>query len=151
MSNHLVVIIIMLSILGANSLFADTTAVMKGQNSYWQCKAYDDQNNQWIAHSPYERVAINKAYDACKSQSKRPESCKTAHEYCETMIKGVTTRPMWRCTALDMHANAWVSDLYTSRNDAALGARAYCEHRSGMPATCYVNLLTCKNHNQVQD
>ncbi|GGI81369.1 hypothetical protein [Legionella impletisoli] len=139
---------IFLSPVMINVLFANPAAVMRGQNSYWQCKAYDDQNHQWVAHSSYARVAINKAYEACKSQSKMPASCKTAHEYCESIIKGVTTRPMWRCTALDMHAHVWVSDLYTNRNDAALGARAYCEHRSGMPETCYVNLLTCNNENK---
>lgn len=122
--------------------------VMRGEDSFWLCKAYDSDNNQWMVKSPYQQVAINQAYDGCKKKSKFPASCQAAKEFCDSYIKGVSTKPMWRCTALDHLASVWESDVYTQRDDAALGAKAYCEQNSGMPDTCYVNLLTCKNMNK---
>ncbi|WP_133127790.1 hypothetical protein [Legionella nagasakiensis] len=127
--------------------WAQEAVILKGDDSYWQCSAYDQENNQWIAKSPYERTAINKAYDACKKQSRAPKTCKTAKESCDAIVKGRNIRPMWRCTALDSMAKAWMSDIYRHRDDAALGAKAYCQQRSTVPASCYINLLTCKNLN----
>jgi hypothetical protein len=51
--------------------------------------------------------------------------------------------------AIDLHAKAWLGDIYRKRNDAALGAKAYCKDQSGVPDTCYINLLTCKDLNQI--
>jgi len=114
---------------------------------YWQCTSYDKQDQQWLAKSQYERTATNKALEACKKQSKEPESCKIAKEYCESIVNGISTRPMWQCIALDLMAKPWRSNFYTNRDDAALAAKAYCQQRSGIPDSCYINLLTCKNFN----
>lgn len=125
------------------SLAAGVT--MKDTGSYWLCKAYDSKNNQWIAKSPYRRVAMNTAYEGCKKQSQFPKTCKTANEYCEDIIKGGIAQHGWQCTAMDKKAKSWVSDAYPERNQAVLGAKAYCEKHSDIPNSCYVNLLTCKN------
>ncbi len=117
-------------------------------NSYWKCAAYDSENMLWEAKGQFERAAVNKAFHACKKQSRVPESCKIATEYCDAIVKGVSTRPMWRCTALDQMAKHWVSNFYLHRDDAALAARAFCEQHSGMPQSCYLNLMTCKNINE---
>lgn len=122
--------------------------VMGGAQSQWLCNAYDDQNKQWMAKSTYKQVAINKAFDACKKQSKDPESCKAANEYCEALIKGKVVHPKWRCTALDHQSNVWIGDIYTNRHDAAIGAHAYCVARTGAHDSCYVNLLTCDYLNE---
>lgn len=127
--------------------WAQENKMTTGDNSYWQCRAYDQDNYQWTAKSTYERTAVNKAYEACKKQSKKPETCKTAKEYCEGFINGISTRPMWQCTALDRMAKPWVSAVYSNQDDAALGAKAYCQERSTVPTTCYVNMVTCKNLN----
>jgi hypothetical protein len=126
---------------------ATHNGAMRGSNSFWLCKAYDESNKQWLAKNSYQRLAINHAYLACKKQSATPNSCKTATEYCEPYINGVSSSPKWRCTALDHRAQPWVSDSHRNRDDAAIGAKAYCEQNSGTPDACYVNLLTCKNMN----
>jgi hypothetical protein len=116
--------------------------------NFWSCTAYDAENKEWNGKSGYELAAINKAYEACRKQSKIPTSCKTAKESCEVFMNGVSTRPMWRCTALDQMAKTWPSNVYTHRDDAAIAAKAYCEQGSSFPDTCYINLMTCKNLNQ---
>lgn len=137
------IVFITLMILSGQALTANDA--MKGNNSYWLCKAYDSDNNQWIAKSPYKRMALNSAYGDCKKESNVPQSCQAANEHCEDIIKGVVNHPKWQCTALDQMANTWVGDTYTSRDQAVTGAKAYCEKHSAMPDSCYVNLLTCKN------
>ena len=122
--------------------------VMSGAQSQWLCNAYDDQNKQWMASNTYKQVAINKAYDACKKESRDPESCKAANEYCEALIKGKAVHPQWRCSALDHQSNVWVGDVYTNRHDAAAGAHEYCVARTSTPDSCYVNLLTCNYLNE---
>ena len=121
--------------------------VMRGHNSYWVCKSYDTTNKQFIAQNTYQRVALNKAYKACKNNSRAPNTCKVAKEYCENYVKGRSQRAYWQCTALDFLAQAWVSDGYNTLDEAAIGARNFCEQQSGLPDACYVNLLTCKNRN----
>lgn len=129
------------------TLWANDPSLMRGANNYWLCAAYDGHDKQWQAKSPYQRTAINQAWDACKKQSAIPDTCKAAKEFCEAIIKGVSNKPMWKCTAFDQMAKSWVSDVYRQRNDAALGAKAYCQERSGVPHSCYVNLMTCTNLN----
>lgn len=117
------------------------------ERTLWRCTAFDAQNRDWIFESSFELTAINKAYEACKKQSNIPSSCKAAKEACELLVNGVTTRPMWRCVALDQMAEAWPSNIYRHRDDAALAAKAYCQDHSAFPDTCYINLITCKNLN----
>jgi hypothetical protein len=62
-------------------------------------------------------------------------------------MNGVSTRPMWRCTAFDQMVKSWPSNTYTHRDDAAIAAKAYCEQGSAFPDTCFINLMTCKNMN----
>ena len=134
-------------LLGCTVCQADIAMINSGK-SYWQCTASDGDEKQWVATGDYERSATNKAYEGCKKSSKLPLSCKVAKENCEAIINGVSTRPMWQCTALDQMAKAWPSSFYTHRDDAALAAKAYCQQRSSMPDSCYINLLTCKNLNE---
>lgn len=114
----------------------------------WQCVAHDGLNQQWQGQSDYQRAAINIAFDACKKSSEDPGSCHVANADCEYFLNGQTTRPMWRCIALDQMAREWPSNVYPQRDDAAIAARAYCQDKSGFPDTCYTNLMTCKNLNE---
>ncbi|MDX1838302.1 hypothetical protein DIZ81_10190 [Legionella taurinensis] len=116
-------------------------------DNFWLCKAHDQANREWLAQSVYSITAINKAYDACKKQSEYPETCKTSKADCDAFVDGRSTRPMWQCTALDFSGTPWLSDIYTLRDDAALGAKAYCMDNSGIPETCYINMITCRNIN----
>ena len=122
-----------------------TTLLWAYQADYWQCTASDGEDKQWVVNSTYERQATNEAYDACRKQSRIPETCKAAHEACEAFLNGVSTRPLWQCTALDRFAKPWVSNPYSHRDDAAIAAKAYCEEKSKDPDSCYINLLTCRN------
>lgn len=127
------------------SLISTTWA---NSGSYWQCTTVDNQEKQWVEISTYDRVAMNKAYDACKKQSTNPSSCKTSKANCEYFFNGQSTRPAWQCVALDLMSKPWPSNIHSQRDDAALEAKAYCQQHSGMPESCYINLLTCKNLNE---
>jgi hypothetical protein len=116
--------------------------------NYWQCVTHDKTNKVWTAQSAYQKMAINIAFAACKKESQHPTTCKTAVVDCEGFNQGVSTKPMWRCTALDRAAQPWKSDFYPQQDDAALGAKAYCKDNSTVPDTCYVNLVTCRNVNE---
>lgn len=111
----------------------------------WQCVARDKAQREWLAVSNYERTAINKAFDACKKASEFPTSCKTAKADCESFVNGVSTSPMFMCTALDQLGTPWVSNLYRNPDDANLAAKAYCQDRSPLPGTCYAYLFLCKS------
>ena len=117
-------------------------------DSYWQCSAHDTTGQQWIVNHLYEHVATNKAFEACKKQSMAPTSCKATKDSCDYFSNGLSTRPMWRCAALDLMAKVWHSSTHPNRDEAALEANDYCKQRSGMPESCYINLLTCKNLNE---
>ncbi len=117
-------------------------------NEQWICSSHDSVNLQWLAKSDYQRVATTDAFDACKKQSAFPNTCKIDKEDCELFVDGFTTRPMWRCAALDQLAKVWRSTIYRNRDDAAMAAKSYCNHHSGMPDTCYINLLMCQNLNE---
>ena len=127
------------------TLFAHPLA---GTADSWTCHAEDSTNKQWAGAGSFERVATNKAIEDCKKQSEFPATCKTSKESCEAFINGATTRPMWRCTALDQFSKVWRSAIYTHRDDAALGAKDYCKENSSMPDTCYINLMMCHNLNE---
>lgn len=114
-------------------------------SDFWQCSSSDGEDKQWVVNSDYKRQALNKAFDACKKESRIPETCKTTQAACEAFINGVSTRPLWQCTALDRFAKRWISNAYQHRDDAAIAAKAYCEEQSRAPDSCYINLLTCRN------
>ncbi len=130
---------------------ASNTAPM---TNYWQCNAHDNEKNQWIGKNPYARVATNKAFEACKKESRTPASCKAPQSTCEYIVNGVSTgayalsdHSTWQCIALDQLAKTWVGDTHSNRDDAALAAKSYCKKYSTVPDSCYINLLTCKNIN----
>jgi hypothetical protein len=115
--------------------------------NYWQCRTLDSTNKEWVVENKYKKVAINRAFERCKKESTDPISCKTSKRSCESFVNGLSTTPMWLCTALDRNAEPWVSLAYPNKYDAALGARDYCIENSDLPYTCYINLVTCKNIN----
>ena len=133
-------LLMMMMMMMIDPLWANDTA-------YWQCTAYDQDNQQWSSKHEYERMAINQALAACKNESHKPSACTVAHEACEFFVHGVSTRPSWQCTALDKDAKPWASNPYPQRDDAAIAAKAYCKERSASPDSCYVYLLTCINLN----
>lgn len=115
--------------------------------NYWQCTTHDNANQEWTAQSTYQKMALNLAFDSCKKQSKNPATCKTSGADCEGYRNGLSTKPFWRCTALDKTATAWKSNYYSNRDDAALAAKAYCRSKSTLPESCYINFITCMNIN----
>jgi hypothetical protein len=116
--------------------------------NYWQCSAHDENDKTWVIQSAYERMAINKALAACKQESQAPLSCTVAKEYCAAFVHGQSTQPLWKCTALDDKAKAWVSNVYSQQDDAAIAALAYCKEQSAAPTSCYINVVTCRNMNK---
>jgi len=117
-------------------------------NVYWVCKTHDNNNLEWSVKNSYKKVALNLAFDACKKQSKTPKSCKTSLNDCEGFQNGLSTKPLWRCTALERGAGHWLSNYYSNREDAAIAAKDYCKTQSSIPETCYVNLIGCTNANE---
>lgn len=125
-------------------LLTTTLAFAAPQTDFWQCTATDPSNQTWTAQHQYQQAAINQAFEQCKKLSHTPESCSISKSACDFFANGTNTTSLWQCTALDKMNKTWKSRLYRNRDDAAIAARAYCEQKSGMPDTCYVNLLTCK-------
>lgn len=117
-------------------------------DNYWQCSTRDSSENQWLVKDIYQRVASNKSFDACKKQSNAPMTCQIPRNNCEYFVNGLTTRPMWRCVALDRTAQPWLGNVNANQDDAALDAKDYCKEGSTVPDTCYINMLTCKNLNR---
>ena len=115
---------------------------------FWQCTITDDLDKHWTFRHSFQKVALHKAWEACKKSSQQPASCDMAGENCDAFLNGQNTSPMWQCTALDQQAKAWVSSVYRQRDDAALAAKDRCLKHSGLPDTCYINLLTCVNLNE---
>lgn len=129
--------------------------VWADDNNYWQCVAHDSEKKQWMVKNVYEQVASNKAFEACKKESRAPVSCKAPKASCDHFSDGTdsakqqatSSNAMWQCTALDQKATTWPGSTYSNRDEAALGAKANCRKHSSLPDTCYVNFLTCKNIN----
>lgn len=117
------------------------------KTSYWQCTIRDGANNQWTSKNSYQKSALTIAYDACKKQSKAPLTCKASISDCELFNKELSTKPSWRCTALDMNAQGWWGHSYAQGDDAALEAKANCRQKSAIPDTCYTNMVTCTSYN----
>jgi hypothetical protein len=118
---------------------------------YWICKSHDNSNREWTIKNNYQKIAINQSFDACKKESKNPRTCKTSDNDCEGYHLGFSTKPYWRCMALDKTANHWKSNYYSNKDDAFLAAKAYCRSESRAPDSCYVNMITCANVNESQD
>jgi len=123
------------------------TEPINNSSHYWQCVTLDAANKQWSAQSPYQKVALNLAFAACKKESQAPATCNAAKANCDEFNEGRSLTPMWQCTALDQFASPWPSDVYAQRYDAALAAKAFCKQKSTIPDTCYVNMVTCRNKN----
>lgn len=113
--------------------------------SYWQCVTQDKTDKQWSAKNTFQKVALNLAFSTCKKESMAPLTCKTSKSRCEGFNQGERMKSGWVCTALDDFAQAWPSVVYSSREEAALGAKGFCKHNSAVPETCYINLITCAN------
>lgn len=128
------------------SSFAEPTPM--GGN-FWQCSSHDITHTKWTTQSAYQKIALNLSYVSCKKGSKAPATCKTTKASCIKFINGENVMPMWQCTAFDREALAWKSTLYPSREDAALAAQAYCKHKSPVPYTCFINVVTCINKNEI--
>ena len=124
------------------------SAILLNESSYWQCFTFDNSQKQWWSKREYKKVALNSAYESCKKESQMPATCKASAANCEGFHLGVSLKPLWRCTVLDLNAIAWKSNFYPQRDDAALGAKAFCKENSGVPETCYINMVTCRNFNQ---
>lgn len=134
-----------LSLLIALILMPMSCLALRGDNSNWQCSAYDDNHKQWIVYSKYLRSALNKAKQTCIQKSQLPSSCTVAKEYCEMMVNNQVFRSHWQCTAFDKMGGYWRSDTFQTRNDAIDGAHLICKQQSGFPSSCYVRIMTCKN------
>ncbi|KTC86801.1 hypothetical protein [Legionella brunensis] len=132
---------------GCFFLSQSSSGVTVVDTTYWKCTAHDEENKMWVGHSDYQLTSLNRAMEACKKQSQAPSTCKTSKADCEAIVNGMTTRPMWRCIALDLAAIPWSSNIYDRADDAALGAKSYCQANSALPETCYVYLFTCRNLN----
>ncbi|WP_454783798.1 hypothetical protein [Legionella sp. WA2024007413] len=128
------------------SSFAESITL---EDNYWQCSSQDATQTKWTTQSAYQKVALNLSYSECKKKSTAPASCKTSKASCVRFIHGADVTPMWRCTALDREAFRWNSNLYPTRDDAALASLAYCKHKSPVPYTCYINVVTCINKNEI--
>lgn len=113
----------------------------------WECTAKDNHNKQWVAHSNYQRNASIRALESCKKESSSPESCRSIAEDCDSLMNGLSTRPLWRCVALDFTATPWNGNLSRDRTNAALSAKGICRERSSVPDSCYINMVTCNNLN----
>lgn len=119
-------------------------------NLTWKCTISDSANLIWNNESVFKRKASNLIFDACKNESTDPESCKPDNIRCDSFLNGISTTPIWECMALDSNATPWFGDISSQRDEAALSAKAECTHKSQIPATCYMHMLTCRNRNEVQ-
>lgn len=134
-------------LLGCSSATFSQPVAIDG--NFWQCSTKDGSGKEWTAKSVYKKIALNFAYDLCKNNSTEAASCKSKSIICSKFVEGVNIEPFWECTALDREAMPWKSTLYSNRDDAALAAKAYCRQNSSIPETCYINLVTCMNINEI--
>ncbi|CAM2836503.1 Uncharacterised protein [Legionella steigerwaltii] len=119
------------------------------EGNYWECSTQDASHTKWSAQNIFQKIALTLSYAECKKNSQAPATCKTSKANCIRFINGVNVMPMWRCTAFDREALRWRSNLYPFREDAALAALAYCKQKSPVPYTCFINLVTCVNKNEI--
>jgi hypothetical protein len=124
-----------------------TTVYALPNNLTWRCNILDENNIQWSNESVFKRKAINTIYDSCKNNSRAPTSCNKNNVQCGSFLNGISTIPIWQCTALDSNAQAWQGDIAPQKDEAALNAKGKCTRQSAIPDTCYIHMLTCKNRN----
>lgn len=129
-------------------IVSHSSFAMELYSDSWKCTAYDSQNYQWENEQTYQLSALNRALESCKKESQVPFSCTVNKDECENFLNGRSTRPAWRCTALDATATFWSSPIFRNAEEASLKVKALCKEQSAVPETCYVNLLTCRNINQ---
>lgn len=123
-----------------SSLFMQQLAA--AENS-WRCVTVDAENKQWIANSSYQITALNKSLDECKKESKVPATCSVLKDSCNINLTNSSSRVQWQCTAFDFLADSWTATSSAGPDRAALSAKAYCRHKSALPDSCYINLITC--------
>ncbi|OGV39212.1 MAG: hypothetical protein A3F46_08585 [Legionellales bacterium RIFCSPHIGHO2_12_FULL_42_9] len=150
MKKHIIVHVVLATsfLLLSQLIWAEKPSVA---TNFWQCTTTDAESKVWTIDGNYQLTAINESFAACKKQSAYPKSCKTSKKNCEHFVNGQSTRPMWRCVALDRAASIWPSNVYAVRDDAALAGLAYCKDNSDIPASCYMNMITCRNLNAQND
>lgn len=115
----------------------------------WECSIADTNNMVWKFNNSYEKKALNIVLEGCKKQSKNPESCHKNNIICEEFVNGVSTTPLWICTALDAQANPWKGKTSTIKEDALFSAKSLCKTKSSVPETCYVYPLACINQHEM--
>ncbi len=135
--NRLMLLLTVLPALSWSALFPNS--------SYWQCVTQDQTKRTWSASSGYQKTAYNLAIAACKKESTVPMSCMAHHTSCTAFNQSLNQRAQWRCTALDVNADPWISNYYANPDDAALAAKAFCQDNSTVPGSCYINMVTCTN------
>lgn len=113
----------------------------------WNCQVKDATGKYWEVQHKFRMSARNLAMDTCRKQSTAPNSCDFANQSCDTLYDGLSKDPLWVCLALDSTAKGWKNHPNKQKYDAALSAKGFCQHKSSVPETCYVNLLTCKDIN----
>ena len=117
--------------------------------SAWQCTAIDSTNNQWEARYSFQKMAINIALDLCKKSSTHPTTCRVSAQNCKGLNLEANSELLWRCTALDRSAATWNSNFYSDKTEAAMAAMNFCNSKSSLPDTCYLNFVTCMNSNDI--
>ena len=123
-------------------IFLTSSILNAKQIDFWNCKSSDARSNTWQAQSKYLKKALNLAYDGCKKASLVPKSCIMSRNNCLRYYNG--SKRLWQCSAIDFKAKLYPSSTMEVRYKAALDAKEYCKKKSSMPATCFINMATCK-------
>ena len=140
MNVRIILALLLSGIMVIKPLWANNPA--PNSDNIWECTVNDNEDHEWVAKSSYERVAINKAFEACKKESRVPTSCKPSKASCDDAANSSNNGIGWQCTALDQHAKLWFSKIHRNKDNAALDAKAYCKEHSSAPDSCYINLFT---------
>lgn len=119
------------------------TPTVDMNKNYWQCTVEDQEHKQWSSKSNYQKTALNYAIESCKKESKAPASCTSISQSCQEFNADKSDRPRWRCVAVDEPGSKWISDYTNDRDSAALNALAICKSQSPLPATCFMDVVTC--------
>jgi hypothetical protein len=115
---------------------------------FWECIAHDKANKPWVGKNAYQKMAINLSFAACKKGSQYPETCRITVNNCTGYHLGLSSKPFWHCAAFDQSGAQWMGNYYTTKDDAAMAAKEYCQSKSSTPGSCYVNMIACTNINE---